>query len=161
MPRHRLSATAHSQARPSEIWSRLVDVEAWATWGPWLDATVDRPGHDADSAVGTVFTLMSDPEHRARFEVVTSDPDRRFAFEHWSGFPFHSYRTELALYLADDGGSYIFCETDVDVEPRAEAILTRDVINEYLCAVIGRLVLSLEREQGGPRTGHRLAAGRV
>ena len=161
MPRHRLSATAHSLARPSEIWARLVDVEAWATWGPWIGSTVDRVGHDAGSAVGTVFTLMSDPEHRARFEVVTSDPDRRFAFEHWSGFPFHSYRTEVALYLADDGGSYIFCETDVDVEPRAEAILTRDAINDYLCAVVGRLVLSLEGGAAGRHAGNRLAAVRV
>ena len=67
----------------------------------------------------------------------------------------------MALYLADDGGSYIFCETDVDVEPRAEAILTRDAINDYLCAVVGRLVLSLEGGAAGRHAGNRLAAVRV
>ena len=158
MPRHRLSATAHSTASPSAIWSRLVDVGAWASWGPWQRSTVDRTATDGASAVGTVFTLMSDAEHRARFEVVTSDPDRRFAFEHWSGFPFHSYRTELALYLADDGGSYVFCETDVDVEQRAALELTKDVINQYLCAVLGRLVLSLESSSTSARPGRRLAS---
>jgi len=71
----RFHHTEHTTAPPDAIWSLWMDVARWPTWDTELaSASAGRP-----LELGATGTIVSDGRS-SRFEVVTFEPDRRYAY---------------------------------------------------------------------------------
>jgi Polyketide cyclase / dehydrase and lipid transport len=68
--------SAESKASPEAVWNRYADVENWSEWSR---KGVEESSIDGDFEVGTTGTSKAPHLPKGKFELITVEPERKFA----------------------------------------------------------------------------------
>jgi uncharacterized protein YndB with AHSA1/START domain len=90
--------SAKSDAPPEAVWNRYTDVE---NWNEWSKKGVEESSIDGDFEVGTSGTSKAPHLPKGKFEVITVEPERKFASK--ASLPGASLVFEHELEPADGG----------------------------------------------------------
>lgn len=96
-----LEASGRSPAPPEVFWSLLEDVARYPQWGPWTDASYDRPGDVTPHGPGAIRRLRASRLTTAVERIEEVEPGRRIAYSLVSGIPVKHY--SAAVELTPDG----------------------------------------------------------
>jgi len=102
------SVEGDSSASPDAVFAVLADATRWKEWAGWFvrESFWEREGTPPPGGVGAVKRLGGKPIY-SREETVEYDPPRHYAYRILSGQPVKSYRADVDLAPADNGGTHI------------------------------------------------------
>jgi hypothetical protein len=103
-----VEAEQTTQAAPGIIWALISDVTTYPRWGPWSEASYQRPGDTSPRGPGAVYWLRSSHRYGLRHpvsveKILDAEEGRRLAYTVIKGIPVRNYRAEITLAPADGG----------------------------------------------------------
>ena len=118
-----IEATARSAASPEAVFQVIADGAGWQE-AVWFvpRSVVEREGDPPPDGVGSIRRFGLGPV-ASREEITLFERPHRLAYVARSGLPVRSYRAEVELTAADDGGTTVRWRGELEPLPRTGAVM--------------------------------------
>ena len=143
MGRHRIHATARSEASRDAVWAVLADVDRWSEWGPWKETSFEREGTPRGGA--GAIRLLRMPGMTLREEILEADPPAHLAYTVLSGLPVRDYRADVQLTDGVGGGTQIDWRAEFDGSFPGAGVAMRLLIGRALRDASKRVARAAEQ----------------
>jgi hypothetical protein len=138
-----ISATARSNAQPSQVFGLLKDGATWPRWSMFKAFELERAGSPDPLGVGAVRVFVTSST-RAREEVVELVPDRQLSYILLSGMPFRDYRADVLLEPSPASGTNIRWSARFEVNKWWTRWFWKYVMQRVLASTASRLARGAE-----------------
>jgi len=138
-----ISATAHSNAGPNQLFALLKDGSTWPQWSMFEAFELERAGSPDPLGIGAVRVFVSSTR-RAREEVVELVPDRQLSYILLSGMPFENYRADVVLEPDSTGGTHIRWTAHFEVNSPWTGWFWKLVMHRVLASTASKLAKGAE-----------------
>jgi len=105
-----VTAEAHSTAPAERVWALLSQARTWSDWAAFAFSDLEREGDPAPDGIGAI-RRFGFRVYTSREQVIAFDPPTHLAYTLLSGLPLRSYRADVTLTPAPDGGTDILWQS--------------------------------------------------
>ena len=139
-----IEGRARSQADRERVWRVVADAPAWARWGAWQKAALEREGDPPPGGVGAVKALTRRPVV-SREEVTVFEPPARLGYRLLSGLPLRDYEATIVLTEAPSGGTDIVWRSQFEPKIPLTGGVFRRSLSRFIQDTAERLAREAER----------------